>query len=124
MSLLHRSEREVEAGNGYGSLNGVTSVELVPAAPAGYTRVVESIRIAQKDTIRHTIRVRLTIAGPTHYEFDSAKSIQHDSKFDPVQGGIDGIRLDENTSITALMDEVIATINPTWIVSWRDEPTP
>lgn len=123
MSLLHRSEREVAGGSAYGALDGVTLVTLVTSPASGFTRVVEAIRSVNKDTVKHTIRVRLSATGPLHYEFDNA-DVPRDGKFDPVQQGVDEIRLSVGEEITALMDEAMATTNPTWVAAWRDEPIP
>lgn len=122
---LHRMEREVQGDRDFGSLNGTSSVVLVPSPDPGFWRVVETIRIANVDTAKHTIRIRLTdTTGPTDYEFDSATNLPKDGKFDPVQEGVDIIRLGQNEQVTAVMDEAAVTTDPTWVSSWRDEPDP
>jgi len=119
MSYLRRQERQVLGGADSWSLNGTTSVDLVPACPAGYTRVVECVRIAQLDDVDHTIRIR-KYDGSSDIEFDSA-TVSTDEKFDPVDRGTE-VRLIEDEKITALMDEAMSTTNPSGVSAWRDEP--
>jgi len=122
MSLFRQHEVEDRGGSAHGSLNGTTSVEIVPAPAADFTRIVESIRFVNKDTAAVDIRIRKTITGPTHYEFDNAITLAVNGKFSPVTGA-DRIRLTATgQSITALMAAGPATTNPTWIASWRDVP--
>ncbi len=124
MALLHRQEREVAGGAAHGSLNGTSEVELVPDdIPDGHTRVVEDLRFVNVDTARVTIRVR-KVESATPYQVDVAKNLAVDGVFRPL-GGEDGeLRLLQGETVTALMAAAAATTNPTWAVSWRDEPIP
>ena len=118
-----QSQRAESGGGSHGALNGAASVELVPAPSVGFVRLVDSIRIANIDTGVVTIRVRKTIAGPTHREFDSAVALAVDAEFDPVDG-THVVRLAVGESITALMAGAPTTVNPTWVASWVDIPEP
>ena len=122
MSLFRQHEIEDRGGSAHGSLNGTTSVEIVPAPAADFTRIVESIRFVNKDSAAVDIRVRKTITGPTHYELDNAIALAVNGKFFAVSGA-DTLRLTGTTqSITAVMGAGAATTNPPWVASWRDVP--
>lgn len=123
MSYLRRHEVEARAGATKGSLSGTNSVTIVAAPAAGFMRRVECVRFVNKDTAVVDIRLRLTIAGPTHYECDNTKSLVIDGQFFPVEGA-DVIWLDTTDSLTAVMGGAAATTNPTWISGWVDVPAP
>lgn len=123
MSYLRRHEFEARGGGAHGSLNGASSVDIVTAPAAGFVRVVDSVRMVNKDTAAVTIRVRKTVAGPTDYEFDNVSALAVDGKFDPVDTTLP-IRLAVDEKITAIMSGAAATTNPTWVASWVDVPEP
>lgn len=120
MSLLRLLELEDRGASNHGSLNGTTAVDLVTAPASGYTRVVESIRFVNKDTAAVDIRVRKTVGGSTHYEFDNALGLVVDGKFAPVSAE-HPIRLTAtDQKITAVMGGAAATTNPSFVASYRD----
>lgn len=49
--------------------NGVTAVDAVPAPAAGYTRIVNSLTLNNKDTVSHTATVRFNDNGTTYDMF-------------------------------------------------------
>lgn len=124
MSLLRRFELEERGDSDQGALNGVTSVEIVPAPASGFTRRVESIRFVNKDTVAQLIRVRKTITGPTHYEFSNSGTIEANQTYEPVTPESPVRLTDTDQSVTALMDSAITTTNPSWVASWVDVPVP
>ena len=118
---LRQSERSEQADTAHGSLNGTTSVEIVGEPPAGFTRRIECVRFVNKDSAAVTIRLRKTVAGPTHYECDNVVALAVDGKFFPVE--VDSVvRLIAGESLTAVMSGAAATLDPTWISSWVDVP--
>jgi len=72
-----------------------------------------------KDTAVADIRVRLSIAGPTHYEFDNVIGLPVDGKFQPISDD-DVVFLSPGESLTAAMGAAAAATNPSWISSWID----
>lgn len=120
--ILRQIETEDRGDSGHGSLNGTTSVEIVPAPAAGYTRIVECIRFVNKDTAAVDIRVRKTVTGPTHYEFDNSIGLGVSGTFAPVDRTREVRLSPTDESITAVMGGAAATTNPTWISAWRDVP--
>lgn len=120
---LRQLELAAAGGGQPFEFDGTTPVEVVPSPAAGFVRVVDSVRIANIDTAAVTIRVRVTIAGPTDYEFDSTIALAANGKFDPVDGD-HVVRLAEGQSITAVMDAGAATNDPTGVASWIDVPEP
>ena len=121
--ILRQLERSAAAGATKGSLNGTNSVTIVAAPAAGFMRRVECVRFVNVDTAAVDIRLRLTIAGPTHYECDNVIALAVDGKFFPVEGA-DVIWLDTTDSLTAVMGGAAATTNPTWVSGWVDVPVP
>lgn len=119
--ILRQLELSDAAGNAYGSLNGATSVEVVPAPAAGFTRQVRALRFVNKDSAAVDIRLRVTIAGPTYYEIDNALALAVDGKFFPIEGS-EEIRLTTSESLTAVMAGAAATTNPTYFACWVDVP--
>lgn len=122
MSSLRQIEKAVEGGSEQGSLNGTTSVEIVPTPAAGFTRVVERISFLNIDTAAVAIRARV-LNTAVHTEFDNSLTLAVDGKFVPVDGASE-LRLVVGDSVTALMGAAAMTTNPTWVATWRDEPTP
>jgi hypothetical protein len=123
MGNLRQLERAIEGGSDQGSLNGTTSVELVATAPTGFTRVVERLSFLNVDSAQVAIRARVTVAGPTHYEFDNDLALAVNGNFHPVTSAQE-LRLSPGESVTGIMDSAPTTTNPTWVACWRDEPTP
>lgn len=121
MSLLRLLELQDRGGTNHGSLNGVTSVDIVVAPAAGYTRVVECVRFYNCDSAAVDIQARKTIAGPTHYIFDRSPTLAVGAVFAVAKGG-EAIRLAATEKITAVMGGAAATTNPTWISAWKDVP--
>ena len=124
MSWFRRHEAEEQSGSEQGSLNGATSVEIVPAPAAGFVHRVDCVRFFNCDTAQVDITIRKTLTGPTHYAFDRSPTLAVNGFFAPVTGQ-EMVRLTAtDESITAVMGGAAATTNPTWIASWVKVPVP
>ncbi len=122
MSLLRRFELEDRRGSSQGSLNGTTSVEIVAAPASGFVREVDFIDFFNCDSAAVDIRIRKTITGPIHYEFDRNAALAVNGHFAPLTTSKRLQLTATSQSVTAVMGAAKTTTDPTWIASWKDIP--
>jgi cytochrome c oxidase assembly protein Cox11 len=109
----------ISPGSNHGTLDGTTPVTLVAAPSSGTTRIVLSIRIVNKDTVAHNIRVRKAVGG-TDYEFSNALALDVDEEHVPVDREQAVFLTATNQSITAVMGEAVTSVNPHFVASYID----
>jgi len=120
--ILRQLESEDRGGSARGALNSTTSVEVVATPDAGFTRR-SKLWVQNKDTAAVILRLRVTVAGPTHYEWYS-ESLALDNPGTAAGGhvAVDCPDLQNGETISAVLDAAIATNQPAWVSSWVDVP--
>lgn len=120
--ILRQLELEDRGGSARGVLNSTTSVEVVAEPAAGFTRRAK-LWIQNKDTAGVIVRLRVTVAGPTHYEWYS-ESLGADNP-GTAAGGYIAVAcpdLQNGEAITVVLDAAVAANQPQWVTSWVDVP--
>lgn len=119
---LRQLEISDQADSDEGDLNSTTSVDLIAAPAAGFSRK-GWVWISNKDTAAVLVRLFVTIAGPTDYEFHG-ESLALDNPGTAIGGhlAIECPRLVAGKKITAKLDAAVATNQPKWVATWVDVP--